>query len=414
MHLFTRPLVGSISRIISRTLILPWPGKPLGLLAALLWLSLQATTAAPGARYTRQINKALDTAAVTLNAKTATRIDKEPLKFFSATDALIRYVGRIDFSHPLLPRFWNPGVYFSLYFKGNSCKIILQDQVQYGLQHNYIEIVLDGKAKRVRLNHKTDTITVATDLSGDAHHLVICKDTESNIGYISVAGVLCQDLLPNQDIQKDKKHLIEYFGDSITCGASSDLSAVPCGVGRWEDQHNCYMSYGPRLSRMLDADWVVTAVSGIGLIHSCCNLKITLPEVYNKLALSPDSIQWNFQKYQPDVATICLGQNDGIQSLDKFCTTYEDFIRQLRGHYPKTTFVLLTSPMADTGLRHFLERAILQVEDALKQKGEQNTYHYFFKNRYHMGCDGHPTIAEHERIAAELLPFIKKIKHWKS
>ncbi|SDZ86708.1 GDSL-like Lipase/Acylhydrolase family protein [Arachidicoccus rhizosphaerae] len=340
-------------------------------------------------------------------------ISESPLKFFKASDSAIRYIGRIDFSKPDLPRFWNPGVYLSLYFEGSTCKIILEDQMQYGVQHNYIEIVLDGQARRIRLEQKTDTITVADGVSKGKHHLIICKDTESNIGYISVAGVLCSELLPQPE-KNGKKHLIECFGDSITCGASSDLSDVPCGKGRWEDQHNCYMSYGPRLARMLDADWIISAVSGIGLMHSCCNLNIIMPQVYDKLALSQDSIDWDFDKYQPDVATICLGQNDGIQDLDTFCTRYVDFVCKLRKHYPKTTLVLLTSPMADTQLTAFLQKALVKVQSSIRAMGDQNIYYYFFKNRYSQGCDSHPTIQEHEKIAAELLPYIQKIKHWNS
>lgn len=333
------------------------------------------------------------------------------LQFFKASDPAIRYVGRIDFSNPDKPRFWNPGVYLYLNFKGNSCKVIVEDQMNYGVMHNYLEIIIDGQPRRIRLNQLTDTIEVVAGLSGDTHHLVICKDTESNIGYITIAGILSQQLLP-QPRSKGAKKLIECFGDSITCGASSDLSGIPCGGGRWEDQHNCYMSYGPRLARLLDADWIITAVSGIGLMHSCCDLKTTLPEVYDKLALSQDSIPWDFNSYQPDLATICLGQNDGIQDLDSFCAHYVNFVSKLRQLYPSTTLLLLTSPMADPQLNGWLQKALVQVENQLKQNGLSNIYHYFFKARYDKGCDSHPTTAEHQQIAAELLPYIEKIKHW--
>ena len=374
----------------------------------LLGRSHAALAASEGAG-DHKIDQISDTAAIKQHSEASELKKNGDLRFFSATDSRIRYVGRIDFSNPGLPRWWNPGIYLSLYFTGNMCKIIVQDQVQYGVQHNYIEIVLDGKAKRIRLNHLTDTLAVHAEKSSNSHHLEICKDTESNIGYISIAGILCPSLAPNKDVQNGKRYLIECFGDSITCGASSDLSDVGCGEGRWEDQHNCYMSYGPSLARLLHSDWLITAVSGIGLIHSCCGLKITLPQVYNKLALSADSIQWNFQKYQPDLATICLGQNDGIQDLNQFCSAYIDFIDHLRQHYPKTTFVLLTSPMADSGLAVFQQKALLRVQQRLQVKGEHNTYHYFFKNCYHGGCDGHPTIQQHQQIAAELYPFLQKI-----
>ncbi|MDE1191094.1 MAG: SGNH/GDSL hydrolase family protein [Arachidicoccus sp.] len=331
------------------------------------------------------------------------------LKFFEASDKAIHYVGRIDFSNPKLPRFWSPGVYFYTTFVGSDCYVVLNDEVNYGVMHNYIEIVVDGKPKRIRLSAKTDTIQVAKNLSKGKHTLVICKDTESGIGYLEVAGIKCEKLIDEKD---NANFLIEYFGDSITCGTSSDLSQTPCGAGRWEDQHNAYMSYGPTVARALKAKWVISAVSGIGLIHSCCNKNFTMPEVYDKLLLRPDSVEWDFHKIQPDVTTICLGQNDGIQDSAKFCGAYVQFVKTLRSKYPNTVFVLLTSPMADSSLSKVLQHYLLSVQTKINNDGDKNVYHYFFKKRYFHGCDSHPDVDEHKQIAAELAPFIKQIKHW--
>ncbi|ANI90265.1 acetyl xylan esterase [Arachidicoccus ginsenosidimutans] len=331
------------------------------------------------------------------------------LKFFDASNKAIHYVGRIDCSNPELPRFWSPGVYFYTTFVGPDCYVVLNDEVNYGVMHNYIEIVVDGKPRRIMLSAKTDTVWVAKNLSKGKHTLLVCKDTESGIGYLEVVGIGCRKLVNEKD---SSKYLIEYFGDSITCGTSSDLSQTPCGAGRWEDQHNAYMSYGPTVARALNARWIISAVSGIGLIHSCCGMKITMPQVYDKLMLRNDSIEWNMNKMQPDVATICLGQNDGIQDSTKFCSAYVKFVKTLRSKYPNTTFILLTSPMADENLNKVLRNYLLSVQKEINNEGDKNVYHYFFKKRYYHGCDGHPDVDEHQQIAAELAPFIKQIKHW--
>ena len=70
--------------------------------------------------------------------------------------------------------------------------------------------------------------------------------------------------------------------------------------------------------------------------------------------------------------------------------------------------------MADAKLTGWLQKALLKVEQSIQQRGDHNIYHYFFKYRYDQGCDSHPTIAEHQKIATELLPYIQKIKHWNS
>ncbi len=62
--------------------------------------------------------------------------------------------------------------------------------------------------------------------------------------------------------------LIEFIGNSITCGAAADPSEVPCGTGVYHDQHNAYYAYGPRVARALAANYIVRSVSGSGIYRN--------------------------------------------------------------------------------------------------------------------------------------------------
>lgn len=79
---------------------------------------------------------------------------------FLPTHKAIHYMGRIDFSNPLRPAFWQPGVTIDCVFKGDSCGIILEDEIKWGSNHNYIEVVLDNKPVRLKLSKALDTIWV--------------------------------------------------------------------------------------------------------------------------------------------------------------------------------------------------------------------------------------------------------------
>ncbi|MES2851193.1 MAG: SGNH/GDSL hydrolase family protein [Bacteroidota bacterium] len=331
------------------------------------------------------------------------------LSFFSTDHPSIQYIGRIDFSNPKLPRFWQPGVYISIWFEGTSCDVILNDEILWGTNHNYLEVVLDGKPVRLQTRSKTDTINVGKNLSKGKHSLVVCKNTEANIGYLELVGFRCEKLI--KSLAKPQRK-IEFIGNSITCGASSDMSAVPCGKGVWQDQHNAYMSYGAVTARTLNTQYHLSSVSGIGLMHSCCNLDVIMPQVFDKVSMRNDTINWDFKKYQPDVVTICLGQNDGVQDSAIFCNNYISFVKRLRSHYPDATFILLSSPMADKTLFAFMQKTLLPVESALKNEGDKKVYHYFFSRSYTSGCDYHPSLEEHTLIAAELTAAIKEIMHW--
>lgn len=335
---------------------------------------------------------------------------KDSLQLFEADHPMFQYVGRIDFRDAKKPRFWSPGVYIKAKFKGTYCELLVNDQELWGKNHNYLEIVIDGKPTRIQTKEKNNTIVVVKGLANTEHTLIICKNTESNIGWLEFVGLKCEALLP---LPAKPVRKIEFIGNSITCGTGSDQSVIPCGKGVWHDQHNAWLSYGPAIARALNAQWSLSAASGIGLMHSCCGMNITMPPVFDKIDLRGDSVKWDFNNYQPDVVTVCLGQNDGIQDSATFCSAYVKFIHALRGHYPKAQIILLTSPMGDASLTAVLKNYLTGIKQAMQQKGDKKVDAYFYKKRYHNGCDSHPDLEEHKQIAKELGAFIKSKMKWK-
>lgn len=137
-----------------------------------------------------------------------------------------------------------------------------------------------------------------------------------------------------------------------------------------------------------------------------------MPPLFTKLDLSNDSIPWDFKQYQPDLVTVCLGQNDGIQDSAAFCNAYINFMQGLRSYYPKATLVMLTSPMAGGELNAVLQQYISSIEKVLRQK-DKKIGCYFFKKQYIQGCSSHPSGADHRQIAGELSIFIKNKMGWR-
>jgi len=329
---------------------------------------------------------------------------------YLGNDPLLQYVGRIDYSDPAKPRLHAPGVYITAYFEGNTCEVVINDEVKWGNKHNYVSFIIDEQAPiRMKLKEQQNIINLSDKLTKGKHKLVICKSTEANIGYIGLESIKVDKLLKPKALPIRR---IECYGNSITCGTGSDMSVVPCDSGEWHDQHNAYMSYGAVTARNLNAQWMLSSFSGIGLIHSCCNITFAMPQIFDKVNFNDNAINWNFSNYQPDVVTIALGQNDGVQDSVAFCSAYVDFIGKLRVYYPKATFICLTSPMADETLVAVMKRYLTGIVDHLNSAGDKNVYKYYFSKRFHAGCGDHPSLAEHEQIAAELTDYIKKVKKW--
>ena len=328
---------------------------------------------------------------------------------FTANDPQIMYVGRVDDSHLGIARYWQPGVYFQLKFKGQKCELMFNDEMLWGKNRNYIQIIVDGIESRIQLKGQKDTIEVSGSGGSGWHNLTVVKNTEANIGYLEFSGLRAEAIAEPESLPARK---IEFIGNSITCGMGSDKSEIPCNERDWYDQHNAWLSYGSIAARSLNAQFHLSSVSGIGLMHSCCEMNILMPQVYNKVAMHNDSIVWDFRRYKPDLVTICLGQNDGIQDSIRFQNNYIAFVEQVINYNPEATILLLSSPMADAVLREFLRIQLTAVTSHFKQLFPEKVSMHVFEKSYNNGCGSHPDIFEHRVIAAEIQQVIREKMNW--
>lgn len=333
-------------------------------------------------------------------------------KLYTANNRSFQYTGRIDFSDPMKPKFWSSGVYVRMRFKGKGAEVIVNDQMLYGNSHNYIDITIDDqKPYRIQTTDITDNIKIGGDLDNKPHTVTICKDTEAGIGYLEFVGLKCEKLL---DPPPRPKHKMEFIGTSITAGADMDRSLYPCNFGEWYGHHNANLSYGALTAKALDADFMITAISGIGLTNSCCSIP-TMLKAFDKINTRTDSLQWNFSTYQPDVVSICLGESDGAVAADsaKFCGDYVNLIGVIRRYYPKADIVCLSIPTSDVRMNGSFKRYMVGISDYMNAHGDTKVYPFSIAKAYTSGCNDHPDMGDHALIANELTEYIRKIKKWK-
>ncbi|MEJ2543581.1 MAG: SGNH/GDSL hydrolase family protein [Calditrichaceae bacterium] len=337
---------------------------------------------------------------------------------YAASDPKIKYFGRIDFNDPEKPRLSGPGSYIKFSFEGPTCEVLLNDENLYN-QYNYISIELDDQYKeRFAMDSSKQKYQIASGLGDGVHTALICKATEAGIGYVEFSGIVCQELV---NLEEKKDRLIEYVGNSITCGMGLDTTDVSCHTGQWYDQHNAYLSYGPLTARALNADWILSSVSGIGMTRFWNTDDPTMPQVYDNLYLNNDTVKvWNPKNFQPDMVSICLGQNDfsdgeGPQpraALDstQFAQDYIGFLKRIRKRYPDAQIACISSPMIDGKKKVQLFSYLSAIAKYMREKENETQIHVFeFAKTYNKGCDWHPSREEHVAIAQELRSFYKKI-----
>jgi len=348
---------------------------------------------------------------------------KNEKQIVNGGDERITFVGRTDRTTPESPRQWAAGAYFTFGFEGQQCIVKLNDENLYGQKYNIIEVVVDDLPSQkvltngirnvivIGTNNYTDTtsnvINVLPSLVGGKHQVTICRDTETGMGYTQLLSVEADKVYqwaPKTDLK------IEFIGNSITSGAESDTTSVPASTYEWGDWHRAYWGYGPRTARNMNAQWALTSVSGIGLIHSCCNMNVTMPQVYDKYILCEGKIDYDFSDFQPDIICSCLGQNDGIQDSVAFCSSYVDFVKNIVKHNPQAKhIVLLNSPMDHGELDVWLRSMLTSVKNTLENDGISNVTTFFFSQAWNNGGLAHPSVEEHAQIASELTEYLKTI-----
>jgi len=307
---------------------------------------------------------------------------------------------------------------FGFSFSGKECKVFayLADTTA----HNYLQYELDGVyQKRIKIAGNERTPFTIDGGHEGTHTVWIYKATEAHTGPIFIEKITGQNL---KSLKRPEVPLIEFIGNSITCGAAADPSETPCGTGAYHDQHNAYYAYGPRVARALSVNFILTSVSGIGIYRTWNMNGPSMPQVYEKTDFQVDSKRlWNFETYKPRIVSIALGTNDLSNGDGKherspfdsavFVTGYIKFVQLVKSKYPDAQIALLSSPMINGERRILLQNCLTAVKeniDALYTSDKKLAL-YFFKPMQARGCSGHPNVEDHAILAEELVPFFKSL-----
>ncbi len=289
--------------------------------------------------------------------------------------------------------------------------------------HGFLQFELDGKyiGRRIVSGIKPNKITImAREQEKQAQHrLWIYKATEAITGPIFITSI---EGINAKIINKPKLKSIEFIGNSITCGAAADSSEYKCGVGPYQNQHNAYMAYGPRVARMLGVDFILNSISGAGIYRNWNSDGPTVPQMYDDYDLCEGGDKkYDFTKKHPDVISIALGTNDlshgdgrtPRKPFDKkiFVEKYVEFVKHIKSLHPMSIIGLTDSPMGAGQDKLLLNECIIQVKKTidLQYPNDAPITLFRYKHSRNSGCTGHPSVEEHGLMADEILPFYQSM-----
>ncbi|MES2378819.1 MAG: SGNH/GDSL hydrolase family protein [Bacteroidota bacterium] len=333
-----------------------------------------------------------------------------------ADDPHIHYMGRVDKKDDAMILAW-PGTSLNINFTGTSVKAVLSDEHA----ENSYNVIIDGKViAKLLLDKDKKEYTLADNLPQGKHNLELFKRTEWTMGKTYVYQLLLDDkakLLPASPI---KKHKIEFFGNSITCGyAVEDSSGKDRGTAPYE---NNYVSYAAITARHFNAEYYCTARSGIGVTISW--FPQIMSEMYDLVDGGDKSRKWDFSKYQPDLVVVNLFQNDSwlvkqpnhpefkarfgtiAPTEAQLIKAYSDLIKSIRSNYPKAQIICALGNMdatqAGSAWPGYIQKAVAGLAD-------KKIYTCFFPYK---GTGGHPNGKEQQAMADQLIGFIDQHIKW--
>ena len=202
----------------------------------------------------------------------------------------------------------------------------------------------------------------------------VVKLSESMYSCVGVSGI---SLYADRDIAPSprKNQVIEYIGDSITCGFGIDHEKMK---GEFSTKTEDYgKTYASLTAQALGAESYAIAYSGYGAYAGYTaidrhNVQNTLPLYYDYtldcLGFDGEAPKWEFESL-PDLIVINLGTNDATYCVnkerrDKFQQAYYDFLEQVHAVNPGVPIVCILGDMNSTLLQ--------RVEKAAKAFGKDH------------------------------------------
>jgi hypothetical protein len=337
--------------------------------------------------------------------------------FISPDNPEIEYWGRINSSQlDHVELYWS-GTSIKMNFEGESIQALLKDE----LGDNHYNVIIDNKnITLLSPDSSKKYYQLATGLRPGRHSVEIFRRTEWSRGTTAFYGFRIDNKAKILPKAAPKKRRIEFYGNSITAGyAVEDTTG---GDSPDSTYTNNYLSYAAITARNYDAQYHCICKGGIGITISW--FPYTMPEIYDRLSPSDATSQWDFSSYSPDIVVINLFQNDSwlvnkperkefktnfgkiVPKDEYFIHAYQDFISDIRMHYPQANIICVLGNMDATreGSRWpgYIEKAAANLND-------KGIYTHFFPYKE---TPGHPSIKEQEEIANSLIQFIDQNIEW--
>ena len=271
---------------------------------------------------------------------------------------------------------------------------------------------------------ETPAVSVPTAVQGNANHSGTAAKTgkpahNKTVGKKTVSKKTANAPVTPPVQKAPRRRSIEIIGDSVAAGAF----IYP--EGDYFQRESSYLAFGPRLARMLNADWSLVASSGEGAVR---NNEEKPPynamhagEQIERAFYSQKEPRWSNQMDNPDLVILAYGENDFNDEVNRpsdayFKEQYKELVLKLRQFRPNSVIFCMTPSNIVTSRRSVPGMGGAVAE--LRAAGDSNVYFVDLNARGPLlgpsdTLDGvHPLASGHDKIALYLRAYARAVLGW--
>ena len=294
---------------------------------------------------------------------------------------------------------------------------------------NYARIAVYVNEERVvddQMDQPEKTYTVFPADATQEATVRIVKLSECAMSTIAIKQIAVESETGIRPAQP-RPRLIEFVGDSITCGYGVDDEVAEHHFSTATE--DVTKAYAYRTAQELEADYSMVSISGYGVLSGYTNNDRLqphqiVPRYYPKLGFSngtfgetkPSALKWDFAR-QPDLVVINLGTNDDsycqneASRQEEYAEEYVRFLKTIRKNNPDAELFCVLGLMGDRLFPYVCKACgtyIIETGDTrvhpLHLPPQDGSIGYV--------SDYHPLESAHQKAADYLAPEIKKIMCW--
>ena len=300
-------------------------------------------------------------------------------------------------------RFGWPGVYFEGRFWGTGVTVDVESK------EDFFRLLVDGR-ERMLLKRPAAAVTVSGLAPGE-HVVRLEKLTESQTGSSRFRGF--RVAAGGRALSAPHgRGAVEFVGDSFTVGYGDASPNKTCTRQEVHDTTDTQRAFGPLAAKVRGFDYRVIAFSGFGIVRNYNGNRAgeTMPGLYPR-TIPEDAahVEAGRGAWRPRVIVINLGTNDFSTPLHEgeawksgealhaaYRTAYVAFARKLMAAQPQARLVLMGGPTFAA-----------DIEAVAKALNSPRVRTVRFEGLALDGCDFHPSLKDHEKLAALIEPLLK-------